>query len=165
MLEVVYIAWSTAKESAAFLVSLTPECRQAVALSLGHCTGFAPGMSGFAPLQLAYGWLLLDIAIGVVLTLLCVTLILRGGAFAVATLGSVAQVAVQQVPTQTERKWNSLLDTALTTATDATQKQVLQYLRSRGASAVQDFAAESGLTPTELLAKITKTGGEDRKKW
>ena len=101
---------------------------------------------------------------GAMLTLLLVTLLQKGGALAVTTLGSVVKQATRRVVSVTddEAKLKALLDKSLTQAKDASQKQVLTYLRSRGLDAVQDFATQSGLTPAELLARVTNTEKEQK---
>ena len=55
--------WSAASSAMTFASSLPPSCRQSVAHALLTCRGGAPAyfLPGFAPLSLAWGWLLVGL--------------------------------------------------------------------------------------------------------
>ena len=58
--------WSAASSAMTFASSLQPSCRQSVAHALLTCGGATPAYftPGFAPLGLAWGWLLVGLLLG-----------------------------------------------------------------------------------------------------
>lgn len=124
-----------------YLTTLPRDCVLATAHATMVCTWAPPEYTipGFGPLAVGWGWLLLGVLQGALLTLLFMfcTGRVRGPAFAQPRLAQVAAQIPAPAPDSTE-----------------TPDDVLLYLASGGRSALQDMAARAGMTETQLLHRV-----------
>ena len=135
--------WSKARgqTSLAYLTTLPRTCFLASAHAAWVCTGGEPEYSlpGFAPFVYGWGWLLLGIATGVILTwlaLYCTGYIRRD-----IPVSTLARIATPTPP-------------GLNLSPQAPPQDVLNYLATGGRPALQDLASGTGMTEADFLLKV-----------
>ena len=129
--------WSAASSAMTFAASLPPSCRQSVAHALLTCGGGAPAYftPGFAPLSLAWGWLLVGLL-----------------------LGALTSKVIEQVAT---RAWPSPAPPVAMGPADAAQRaraeaaaELLRCVALGGANELATAAEAAGLPPAGLLETL-----------
>ena len=135
--------WDTARAAA----GLPPTCRQAVAHAALVCTGADPVYfsAGFAPLSLAWGWLLLGLALGVLLRPV------------LAAWGPTLLHRVVATPVLAQREPSR--PTAAEVRANAAA-EVLRCVALGGENELRALAAGAGLSPAALAAALAAPGLE-----
>ena len=126
----------------AYLTALPRTCFMASAHAAMLCSGGNPEYSlpGFAPLVYGWGWLLLGIIIGIVLTLL---ILYCGGCLKRdVPLATLAHIAVPPPPGIAQPP----------------AQEVLNYIASGGRPALRELAAATGTTEADFLQMVFGEG-------
>jgi len=141
-------AWGWANTQSAagltFLASLPGDCKRAATHATLVCLGQVPQYyqtPGFSPLALSWGWLLLGLVLGALMTLqilMFLGLLRREPAIAVlANLNARAPGPP-----------------GLAAPQDRARDDILRHLANGGPEALQELAAASGLTEAEFLVRV-----------
>ncbi|CAE7943190.1 unnamed protein product [Symbiodinium necroappetens] len=137
-------AWAASRgwEAARATASLPPTCRQAMAHAALLCSGVEPVYfsAGFGPLSLAWGWLLLGLALGALLRPVLLACVL----FAARHAGAAPGPLVRPV--------RSPQDSAHARADAAVE--VLRCVALGGRDELHALAASAGLSPAALAEAL-----------
>ena len=154
-------AWNWAQAQAtsgyAYVLALPATCNLAIVHAGMVCAGQTPvyvAIPGFAPLSYSWGWLLVGILVGSVMTLLVLALTgcLRREPTA-GSLAAIAHMANQQAQAATQAPAHHGPPGLALPHSRATQ-DILAYIVTNGQPALRELAAAAGRTEVEFLTTL-----------
>ena len=163
-------AWQFAQQQSqsfvGFVSALPATCKLATMHAASICIGQVPeywATPGFPPITLAWGWLLVGILIGSLLTMLILSM---GGCLrrepTIGTLAAIAMAQAAQVPIQDAPRPQQP-PPGLPAPRDRARDDIVAFLARDGRQALTELAAASGMTEVEFLHGMFGNGPRQRR--